>query len=160
MAPSRKADVCGRSPSNRDFDKIARLKSNEWTTIVPITELQPGYEQSRYTYIYNTEFSDKYTHLRLNLHPDGGIARFRVYGDIELEVPTNGNANNVIDMLCMQNGGRCLDYSNAHFGHPRNLNKPGRGATMMDGWETGNFLFIHGLCNKIIVNVFMFFSFC
>lgn len=41
-------------------------------------------------------------------------------------------------MMNMQNGGRCLAYSNAHFGHPRNLNKPSRAANMMDGWETGN----------------------
>lgn len=43
----------------------------------------------------------------------------------------------VIDMLGIQNGGRCLSYSNAHYGHPKNLNKPGRGLNMSDGWETG-----------------------
>lgn len=80
MAPGRKPYVPGRAPSNRDFDKIGRLKSNEWTTIVPMTDLQPGYDKTRFTYVHNTEFPDKYTHLRLNLHPDGGIARFRVYG--------------------------------------------------------------------------------
>lgn len=81
MAPGRKPYAIGRAPSNRDFDKIARLKSNEWTTIVPMTDLQPGYEKTRHTYIHNTQFQDKYTHLRLNLHPDGGIARFKVYGE-------------------------------------------------------------------------------
>lgn len=110
MAPSRKPDVIGRAPSNRDFDKIARLKSNEWTTIVPMMELQPGYEKTRYTFIHNNDFLDKYTHVRLNLHPDGGIARFRVYGDIELELPAEGNGNTVMDMVNMQNGGRCLAY--------------------------------------------------
>lgn len=78
--------------------------------------------------------------MRLNLHPDGGIARFRVYGDIELET-TPEMSNAVIDMIGMQNGGRCLSYSNAHFGHPKNLNKPGRGLSMGDGWETGKIFF-------------------
>lgn len=81
MAPGRKPYAIGRAPSNRDFDKIGRLKSNEWTTILPMTDLQPGYEKTRCTHIHNTEFHDKYTHLRLNLHPDGGIARFKVYGE-------------------------------------------------------------------------------
>lgn len=85
LAPSRKPDVIGRAPSNRDFDKILRLKSQEWTTIVPMTELKPGHDDTRHTYLYNTQHLDKYSHLRLNLYPDGGIARFRVYGDIEVE---------------------------------------------------------------------------
>lgn len=140
LAPGRKPDVIGRAPSNRDFDKISRLKSNEWTTIVSITELKPGYDDTRFTYIQNTEHLQKYTHLRLNLYPDGGIARFRVYGDIELEVNPETIGNTIIDVLGMQNGGRCLAYSNAHFGHPKNLNKPGRGQCMSDGWETGKIL--------------------
>lgn len=27
-------------------------------------------------------------------------------------------------------------YSNAHYGHPRNMIKPGQGVNMGDGWET------------------------
>lgn len=137
MAPGRKPDVIGRAPSNRDFDKIARLKSQDWIEVVPLTELKPGYEETRYTYIQNTEFIEKYTHLRVNIFPDGGIARLRVYGDIEME-PLTEPSNAVIDVLGLQNGGRCLQFSNAHFGHPKNLNKPGRGVNMGDGWETGN----------------------
>lgn len=152
MAPGRKPDVIGRAPSNRDFDKIARLKSNEWTTIVPITELKPGYNDTRFTYIENNEHFDKYTHLRLNLYPDGGIARFRVYGDIELEVNPETIGNTIIDVLGMQNGGRCLAYSNAHFGHPKNLNKPSRGQCMSDGWETGTKF-------KLIITFILFYYF-
>ena len=36
----------------------------------------------------------------------------------------------------MENGGMCIGYSDAHFGHPRNLIQPGRAETMADGWET------------------------
>lgn len=135
MAPSRKPDAIGRAASNREFEKISRLKSQDWTEIVPVTELKPGYEDTRYTYIQNTEHLDKYTHLRINMFPDGGIARLRVYGDIELDLTESNNS--VIDVLGLQNGGRCLQYSNAHFGHPKNLNKPARGVNMGDGWETG-----------------------
>lgn len=63
-------------------------------------------------------------------------------GDIELEPATEANIGNVIDMLNLQNGGRCLSYSNAHFGHPQNLMKPGRATSMNSGWETGLYLFV------------------
>lgn len=48
----------------------------------------------------------------------------------------DGLWNYEVDMLSMQNGGKCLSYSNAHFGHPKNLIKPGRALNMGDGWET------------------------
>lgn len=74
---------------------------------------------------------------------------FHFIGLIELEPATETNIGNVIDMLSLQNGGRCLSYSNAHFGHPRNLLKPGRATGMMDGWETGNCLWTHRIKNSI-----------
>ena len=36
----------------------------------------------------------------------------------------------------MEAGGMCIGYSDAHYGHPRNLIQPGRAETMADGWET------------------------
>ncbi|KAK2157115.1 hypothetical protein LSH36_198g04010 [Paralvinella palmiformis] len=42
----------------------------------------------------------------------------------------------VIDLAAMLNGGICLAYSNAHFGHPKNMIGPGRSKFMRDGWET------------------------
>lgn len=65
------------------------------------------------------------------------FCRPKILGDIELEPATEANIGTVIDMLNLQNGGRCLNFSNAHFGHPQNLIKPGRATSMMDGWETG-----------------------
>lgn len=29
-----------------------------------------------------------------------------------------------------------IGYSNAHYGHPRNIIKPNKSETMADGWET------------------------
>ena len=76
-----------------------------------------------------------YTHLRLNIYPDGGIARLRVYG----EVRRNRNEideNEVIDLAALENGGRALLCNDEHFGSMHNLNIPGRGIDMGDGWET------------------------
>lgn len=57
----------------------AFYKSEQWETLVPITELRPGYESTRLHY-FPLKSSKIYTHLRLNIFPDGGIARLKTYG--------------------------------------------------------------------------------
>jgi len=73
--------------------------------------------------------------LRLNIYPDGGVARLRVYGEVQ---PDWGALAGVerIDLLAVENGGRALACSDEHFGSMHNLNAPGRGVNMGDGWET------------------------
>lgn len=75
-----------------------------------------------------------YTHLRLNIYPDGGIARLRVYGLIQPSEQTLRAGQ--IDLLAMENGGRAIICNDEHFGSMHNLNAPGRGINMGDGWET------------------------
>lgn len=60
------------------------------------------------------------------------IARFRVYGEVHVQIQDN----QIIDLLVLEHGGRVIAYSDAHFGHPRNLINPGRGINMGNGWET------------------------
>ena len=76
-----------------------------------------------------------WTHLRLNIYPDGGVARLRVYGVAHFDwsaVP----ANEPSDLAAMQHGGRALACNDMHFGHMSNLIAPGRAVNMGDGWET------------------------
>jgi len=74
-----------------------------------------------------------WTHLRLNIFPDGGIARLRVYGEIR---PDLTSAAGSIDLVALENGGRAIDCSDEHYGSMHNLNVAGRGVNMGDGWET------------------------
>lgn len=67
------------------------------------------------------------------MYPDGGIARLRVYGEARTSLE---KSEKVVDLIAMKNGGVCRGYSNAHYGHPRNLIRAGRGLNMGDGWET------------------------
>ncbi len=76
-----------------------------------------------------------YTHLRLNIYPDGGIARLRVYGRIKPDLSVS-EPDELIDLLAMENGGRAIACNDEHFGSMHNLNAPGRGINMGDGWET------------------------
>ncbi|MDH5344988.1 MAG: allantoicase [Gammaproteobacteria bacterium] len=72
------------------------------------------------------------THLRLNIYPDGGVARLHVYG----EVRYRGGGDSTIDLVALEHGGRALCCSDEHYGSMQNLVVAGRGADMGDGWET------------------------
>lgn len=75
-----------------------------------------------------------YTHVRLNMFPDGGIARFRLYGRPNPVFPEDINAE--VDLAAAGLGGAAISYSDQHFGSADNLIIPGRGINMGDGWET------------------------
>jgi len=99
----------------------------KWMEILSRVELQ-GDSQNLFTIHGETAF----THLRLNIYPDGGVARFRVYGFSE----DKANDNSFIDAAASENGGETLACSDMHFSNMNNLIKPGFGIDMSDGWET------------------------
>ena len=76
-----------------------------------------------------------YTHLRLNIFPDGGVARLRVFGEVRPD-RNDIDDNEIIDLLALENGGRALLCNDEHYGSMHNLNVSGRGINMGDGWET------------------------
>src|SRR5215216_1679971 len=75
------------------------------------------------------------THLRLNIFPDGGVARFRVHGEV---VPSDSLFKDIreVDLAAMANGGYVVECSDMWYGHRQNLILPGRSTHMGDGWET------------------------
>jgi len=99
-----------------------------WTEILEKSELQG--DEHHYLSIDNDSI---WTHLRLNIYPDGGIARLRVYGEVR---PDFTAVEGVIDLVALENGGRAIACSNEHYGSMHNLNMAGRGVNMGDGWET------------------------
>ena len=103
----------------------------QWTEVLSSVELQGN------SHHYH-EISDErpYTHLRLNIYPDGGVARLRVYG-IPFRDWAKQNPDEQVDLAAALNGGRALACSDEHFGRMSNILNPGRGANMGDGWETG-----------------------
>lgn len=104
------------------------LSHIEWQNILKNSLLGPSDH-----HIFNIDTEQVFTHIRLNIYPDGGVARFRVYGEVQIQVK---DSTQTLDLLALENGGRVIAYSDAHFGHPRNLINPGRGINMGDGWET------------------------
>ena len=84
---------------------------------------------------FNIDEKRRVTHLRLNIFPDGGVARLRVYGEV---VPAAGFFSSVreVDLAAMESGGYVVECSDMHYGHRQNLILPGRSTHMADGWET------------------------
>lgn len=74
------------------------------------------------------------THVRLCMYPDGGIARFRLYGQAMPVWPAN--AAEEVELSAAVMGGVAVKCSDQHFGGKENLLLPGRGVDMGDGWET------------------------
>jgi allantoicase len=75
------------------------------------------------------------THVRLNIFPDGGIARLRVYGEPVFE-PDKVVTGELIDLGAIKKGARALLCSDMFFSDKNNLLMPGRAINMSEGWET------------------------
>lgn len=103
--------------------------SDQWKEILPKSPLKPGSQN-----IFSVPNPAQWTHVRLNIFPDGGVARLRIYGDV---VPQkSGNSNNVIDLASILEGARAVAASDMFFSPMNNLLMPDRAANMGDGWET------------------------
>ena len=74
-----------------------------------------------------------YTHIRVSIYPDGGIARFRLYGRFVLD---STDCDTEVDLAAALNGGTAVSWNDSHYGHPQLTLMPGRGINMGDGWET------------------------
>jgi len=75
-----------------------------------------------------------FTHVKLNIFPDGGVARLRVYGEVEIKKINFGNK--LINLTSVLNGASIVGCNNEHFGRAENILAPGKGKNMGDGWET------------------------
>ncbi|KAI5363998.1 Putative allantoicase, Galactose-binding-like domain superfamily [Septoria linicola] len=100
-------------------------------TILPKQECGPS---QRHGWLLPQLTEKTYTHVRLQMFPDGGIARFRLFGEVVPVLPLD--ASEVFDLAATVNGGVAVACSDQHFGTKDNLLLPGRGVDMGDGWET------------------------
>ena len=78
----------------------------------------------------------RFTHLRLNIFPDGGVARLRVMGESLPDWTRVCATGEPIDVAAAIHGGYIVDTSDRFYGEPRNMLMPYRADNMGDGWET------------------------
>ena len=107
------------------------ISARTWTGILPRTNLN-GDSQNPFPITSD----ERWTHLRFNIHPDGGVARLRVYGEVAPQWRRLRQIGGDVDLAAVENGGMVLTCSDMFFGHRHNLIMPGRAANMSDGWET------------------------
>jgi allantoicase len=100
-----------------------------WETLV---ERAKVYGDSRNPFEVTSE--KRWTHVRLTIYPDGGVARLRVHGEGRPDTRfLNGGP---LDLAALENGGLVLDCSNRFYSSPQNVIFPGFAQVMGDGWET------------------------
>ncbi|MFE9612955.1 allantoicase [Streptomyces sp. NPDC006012] len=102
----------------------------KWTTLLPRTPVG-GHAANGFA----VTVEQRITHLRVSQHPDGGIARLRVYGEVVPD-PAWLAALGTFDVVALENGGRVEDASDLFYSPATNTIRPGRSRKMDDGWET------------------------
>ncbi len=117
----------------REGTLVAELLSDatEWIEIVPRSALQGNHANA-----FMVESPIAFTHVRLRIFPDGGVARLRVHGDPAPDWLRIGGAAGAFDLAALESGGSVLSCSDMFFGPKHNLIQPGRARNMSDGWET------------------------
>src|SRR6476661_3374072 len=108
---------------------VDELSKADWQPLLPLTDLAGN--KSNYFPVYSDR---RVTHVRLNIHPDGGVARLRVHGTV-LPDPRLVDAG-PFDLAALENGGRVTAVSNEFYGRPGQLIAPGLARSMGEGWET------------------------
>ncbi len=117
-------DACDfRGPST-----AKALRDAAWVLVLPQRPLGPSAR-----HLFEVHEDRPFTHVRLNIYPDGGVARLRVHGEVEADFK---KARGVLDLAAVEWGGVVLAASDEHFGRKENLLMPGRAPNMGDGWET------------------------
>jgi allantoicase len=116
------AFVYGHPPVDELVDKT------HWTTIVERASIDGD---TRNTFPVSS--SRRWTHVRLTIYPDGGVARLRVHGEGLLDPQF---AELPLDLAALANGGRITACSNMFYSSPNNLLLPGTARHMGEGWET------------------------
>lgn len=123
--PEISVEACGFD----GYPGRGELQAAAWTTIVPRAQVQGGHSNS-----FTVTSAERYTHVRLTIYPDGGIARLRVFGQALPDprlIP-----NGMCDLAAAERGARVVASSDSFYGSASRLLLPGQARTMGEGWET------------------------
>tara|TARA_B110000438_G_scaffold279446_1_gene303874 strand:- start:299 stop:1291 length:993 start_codon:yes stop_codon:yes gene_type:complete len=103
-------------------------KKSSWIVILNKKNTKPNSH-----HFFNIKNKSVFTHVKLNIYPDGGIARLRLYGAMEVKKIFT---KKIINLTSVLNGATPIVCNNEHFGRAENILAPGSGKNMGDGWET------------------------
>ena len=109
------------------FDQI--LNQTLWTNILKKKKLY-----SNKKHFFKSLTNKTFNFIRLNIFPDGGVARLKLMGNIDLSKEERPKNN--FDLASVLNGSKIIACSDEHFGRAENLLIPGKSKNMGNGWET------------------------
>jgi allantoicase len=111
------------------YPDAAALAGAPWREIVPRSPLTGDAP-----HVFEVSHGRRYSHVRLRIFPDGGVARLRVHGQV---VPDPSLLSGMtFDVAALENGGDVLSCSDQFYSVPRNALSPGLSRVMGEGWET------------------------
>ena len=108
---------------NKSLNKIT------WTSILKKKKLSPNKK-----HYFKSNSNNTFNFVRLNIFPDGGVARLKLLGDIDLS--KEKLPKNKFNLASVLNGAKIIACSDEHFGKAENLLLPGKSKNMGNGWET------------------------
>ena len=111
------------------FSRTKLNKKTKWISLLGKKKLGPNKNHN-----FKSKNKSVFNYIRLNIFPDGGVARLRLYGKIEMGKNIFNNKN--LNLTSVLNGASIVGCNNEHFGRAENIIAPGKGKNMGDGWET------------------------
>jgi allantoicase len=123
-------DTCAIEAAEIDAPlDLAELDRVHWQPVVPRSQLHGNHANA-----FEVANEQRFTHVRLRIYPDGGVARLRVHGDV---IPRwDRLRTGLVDLAALDNGAVVETCSDMFFGSRNNLIRPGPSRSMADGWET------------------------
>ena len=103
-------------------------KNSKWVKILSKKSTKPNSH-----HFFSIKSKSIFTHVKLNIYPDGGVARLRIYGSMEIKKKFD---KKIINLTSVLNGAVPIACNNEHFGRAENILAPGTGKNMGDGGET------------------------
>jgi allantoicase len=110
---------------------LRALETATWTQILPRTKLEGDTRNA-----FAIDYRKRFTHVKLEIFPDGGVARLRVHGEVQPRWTRLRSLGGPIDLAALEHGAVVEACSDMFFGSRSNLIKPGPSRSMADGWET------------------------
>ena len=111
------------------YSESKNIKDLKWKTLIGKKKTKANSH-----HMFKSSSKSIFTHIKLNIFPDGGVARLRLYGSISKE--NNKFGNKTINLASLLNGASVIACNNEHFGKAENILAPGKAKNMGDGWET------------------------
>jgi allantoicase len=117
------------APDVEDEEIIKNPDKFQWNTLLRQSDLVGDKKQD-----FFSSYSEDVTHLKVDIYPDGGIARLRAYGYISFDKRLYAEENT--NVISRRSGARAIYTNNEFFGDLKNIIKVTEAKNMGDGWET------------------------